>query len=78
MQQAAWSRFPASNGMVWEREGHQLQQDLHSSRISIHEMDEHKLSLDQIIKTMDRTGLDMQPRYRETSLAGSALNVIEC
>jgi L-serine dehydratase len=42
------------------------------------EEDEHKVSLDQVIRTMYETGLDMQSRYKETSLAGLALNVIEC
>jgi L-serine dehydratase len=41
-------------------------------------MDEHKVSLDQVIATMYQTGLDMQSRYKETSLAGLAVNVIEC
>ena len=39
---------------------------------------EHKVSLDQVILTMYQTGLDMQSRYKETSLAGLAVNVIEC
>ena len=47
-------------------------------RISMHEGDEHKVSLDQVIRTMYLTGLDMQSRYKETSLAGLALNIIEC
>src|ERR1035438_8757475 len=51
---------------------------VHASRIALSESEEHKLSLDQIIKTMYETGLDMQSRYKETSLAGLALNVIEC
>ena len=38
----------------------------------------HHVSLDQVIRTMYETGLDMQSRYKETSLAGLALNVIEC
>jgi L-serine dehydratase len=38
----------------------------------------HKVSLDQVIKTMYETGLDMQARYKETSLGGLAVNVIEC
>ena len=42
------------------------------------ESDEHKVSLDQVIATMYLTGLDMQSRYKETSLAGLALNIIEC
>jgi len=41
-------------------------------------VEEHKVSLDQVIKTMYQTGLDMQTRYKETSLGGLALNAIEC
>jgi L-serine dehydratase len=47
-------------------------------RIAMNETEGHKVSLDQVIKTMFQTGLDMQSRYKETSLAGLALNVIEC
>ena len=47
-------------------------------RLAMHETDGHKVSLDQVIRTMYLTGLDMQSRYKETSLAGLALNVIEC
>jgi len=38
----------------------------------------HKVWLDQVIRTFDLTGLDMQSRSKETSLAGLALNVIAC
>ena len=51
---------------------------VNSTRMAMHETDEHKVSLDQVIRTMYQTGLDMQSRYKETSLAGLALNVIEC
>jgi L-serine dehydratase len=51
---------------------------VHACRISMNELEEHKVSLDQVIQTMYLTGLDMQSRYKETSLAGLALNVIEC
>jgi L-serine dehydratase len=51
---------------------------VHASRIAMNESEEHKVSLDQIIRTMYLTGLDMQSRYKETSLAGLALNIIEC
>jgi L-serine dehydratase len=51
---------------------------VHASRIAMSELEEHKVSLDQVIRTMYLTGLDMQSRYKETSLAGLALNVIEC
>lgn len=49
-----------------------------SARIALDESGQHKVSLDQVIRTMYLTGLDMQSRYKETSLAGLALNVIEC
>jgi L-serine dehydratase len=51
---------------------------VHASRIALNESAEHKVSLDQVIRTMYLTGLDMQSRYKETSLAGLALNIIEC
>ncbi|MFZ1939405.1 MAG: L-serine ammonia-lyase [Terracidiphilus sp.] len=49
-----------------------------ASRLAMNEPETHKVSLDQVIRTMYLTGLDMQSRYKETSLAGLALNVIEC
>ena len=51
---------------------------VHASRIAMSESEAHKVSLDQVIRTMYLTGLDMQSRYKETSLAGLALNIIEC
>ena len=51
---------------------------VHASRIALNEEESHKVSLDQVIRTMYLTGLDMQSRYKETSLAGLALNIIEC
>ncbi|HTJ28887.1 MAG TPA: L-serine ammonia-lyase [Acidobacteriaceae bacterium] len=51
---------------------------IHATRIAMQEPEEHKVSLDQVIRTMYLTGLDMQSRYKETSLAGLALNIIEC
>jgi L-serine dehydratase len=51
---------------------------VNACRIAMNETGEHKVSLDQVIETMYRTGLDMQARYKETSLAGLALNIIEC
>jgi L-serine dehydratase len=49
-----------------------------AARLALNESGAHKVSLDQVIRTMYLTGLDMQSRYKETSLAGLALNVIEC
>ncbi|MGA2250496.1 L-serine ammonia-lyase [Terracidiphilus sp.] len=51
---------------------------VHASRLAMDEDEGHKVSLDQVIRTMYLTGMDMQSRYKETSLAGLALNVIEC
>ena len=47
-------------------------------RLAMEESGEHKVSLDQVMKTMYETGRDMQARYKETSLGGLALNIIEC
>jgi L-serine dehydratase len=51
---------------------------VHACRIALSESGAHKVSLDQVIRTMYLTGIDMQSRYKETSLAGLALNIIEC
>jgi L-serine dehydratase len=51
---------------------------VNAARMSMQDPAEHKVSLDQVIRTMYQTGLDMQSRYKETSLAGLAVNVIEC
>lgn len=51
---------------------------INACRIALREGGEHKVSLDQVIKTMYETGMDMQSQYKETSLGGLALNVIEC
>jgi L-serine dehydratase len=51
---------------------------VHACRMAMNELEAHKVSLDQVIRTMYLTGMDMQSRYKETSLAGLALNVIEC
>jgi L-serine dehydratase len=61
-----------------ERNGMGAVKAINAARMSMHETGGHKLSLDQIIATMYQTGLDMQSRYKETSLAGLALNIIEC
>jgi L-serine dehydratase len=38
----------------------------------------HKVSLDAVIETMRQTGHDMRSKYKETSLGGLAVNVVEC
>jgi L-serine dehydratase len=51
---------------------------VHAARMAMNEGAEHKVSLDQVMRTMYLTGMDMQSRYKETSLAGLALNRIAC
>ena len=51
---------------------------VNAARMAMNETGGHKVSLDQVIRTMYETGRDMQARYKETSLAGLAVNVIEC
>lgn len=38
----------------------------------------HVVSLDAVIETMRQTGCDMRHTYKETSLGGLAVNVVEC
>jgi L-serine dehydratase len=61
-----------------ERNGMGAVKAVNAARLAMNDPGSHKISLDQVIDTMYRTGMDMQSRYKETSLAGLALNVIEC
>ncbi len=61
-----------------ERNGMGAVKAVNAARLAMNDQDAHKVSLDQVIETMYRTGMDMQSRYKETSLAGLALNIIEC
>jgi L-serine dehydratase len=38
----------------------------------------HRVALDTVIKTMYETGRDMMAKYKETSLGGLAVNVVDC
>lgn len=38
----------------------------------------HRVSLDEVIETMRKTGLDMGEKYKETAQGGLAANVVEC
>lgn len=51
---------------------------INACRMAMQESGGHKVSLDDVIRTMYQTGLDMQSRYKETALAGLAVNVKEC
>lgn len=55
---------------------------INACRLAMHGDGEHRVSLDQVIKTMYQTGLDMKYEYKETSEGGLAIhvpvNVPEC
>jgi L-serine dehydratase len=51
---------------------------IEASRLALVGDGSHLVSLDQVIETMRRTGLDMNERYKETSLGGLAVNVVAC
>ena len=47
-------------------------------RLALNGSGMHKISLDVVIETMRQTGLDMSTKYKETSMGGLAVNVVEC
>lgn len=51
---------------------------INASRMAVRGDGQHKVSLDQVIRTMRQTGDDMRSIYKETSLGGLAVNVPEC
>ncbi len=51
---------------------------IEASRLALVGTGDHLVSLDQVIETMRKTGLDMNERYKETSLGGLAVNVVAC
>ena len=51
---------------------------VNASRLALMGNGQHNISLDKVIQTMKKTGLDMQSIYKETSLGGLAVNYPEC
>ena len=49
-----------------------------ASRLAMMGDGSHMVSLDKVIETMRQTGLDMRDKYKETSLGGLAVNVVNC
>ncbi|MEB4615321.1 L-serine ammonia-lyase, partial [Leucobacter sp. M11] len=49
-----------------------------AARMALNGDGSHVISLDTVIETMRQTGNDMSERYKETSLGGLAVNVVEC
>lgn len=51
---------------------------INAARMALRGDGNHYVSLDAVIKTMLQTGEDMKSKYKETSLGGLAVNVVEC
>jgi L-serine dehydratase len=51
---------------------------IEASRLALLGDGTHRVSLDQVIETMRRTGADMSSKYKETALGGLAVNVVAC
>ncbi|MCZ6508325.1 MAG: L-serine ammonia-lyase, iron-sulfur-dependent, subunit alpha, partial [Acidobacteria bacterium] len=51
---------------------------INAARLALRGDGGHKVSLDEVIKTLRDTGADMKTKYKETSRGGLAINVIEC
>jgi len=51
---------------------------INASRMALWGEGRHQVSLDTVIETMRQTGEDMLSKYKETSLGGLAVNVVEC
>lgn len=51
---------------------------INAARMAMRGDGTHYVSLDAVIKTMLQTGEDMKSKYKETSLGGLAVNVVEC
>jgi L-serine dehydratase len=49
-----------------------------AARLALQTHEPARVTLDQVIETMRQTGLDMSSKYKETSLGGLAVNVVEC
>ncbi|MFM6848834.1 MAG: L-serine ammonia-lyase [Terrabacter sp.] len=51
---------------------------VNAARLALQGDGQHKVTLDQAVKTMRETGADMKIKYKETSRGGLAVNVVEC
>jgi L-serine dehydratase len=60
-----------------ERNGVAAEKAIKIAQLALLEDGEHLVSLDKVIETMYRTGLDMKNSYKETSLGGLALTVAQ-
>jgi L-serine dehydratase len=70
------------NGLVQvpciERNAMAAMKAINAARMALNGDGKHFVSLDSVIKTMFETGKDMMSKYKETSLGGLAVNIVEC
>jgi L-serine dehydratase len=53
-------------------------QAVNAARLALRGDGTHIVTLDAVIETMRQTGKDMKSKYKETSIGGLAVNVVEC
>jgi L-serine dehydratase len=51
---------------------------INAARLALRGDGTHYVPLDKVIETMRQTGRDMSDKYKETSLGGLAVNMVEC
>lgn len=51
---------------------------INAAMLALHGDGRHHVSLDAVVETMRQTGEDMRTKYKETSLGGLAVNVVDC
>ncbi|WP_444909743.1 L-serine ammonia-lyase [Microbulbifer sp. TRSA005] len=51
---------------------------INGARLALRGDGSHIVPLDSVIETMRQTGIDMQSKYKETSLGGLAVNAVNC
>ena len=61
-----------------ERNAMATMKAINAARMALNGDGKHFVSLDSVIKTMFETGKDMKSKYKETSLGGLAVNIVEC
>jgi len=61
-----------------ERNAVGAQKAIAAASLALHGDGTHRVTLDEVIRTMMQTGIDMKESYKETSRAGLAANVAQC
>ena len=61
-----------------ERNSMGAMKSINAARLAMMDDGTHVVSLDSVIETMRQTGIDMQSKYKETSLGGLAVTVVYC